>query len=250
MSAALLLPFLPPVLLLIFGFLLLGVSAAMYLGLLCIGIALVYLAYLLLHRLKKHRARLARRLWLLLTVCLLLFALAFGATEGVILSHAHTQTQAVDYLIVLGAQMRGRVPSRALEDRLRAAADYLNAYPDVICIVSGGQGSGEEISEAACMAQYLQAAGISAERIWQEDCAENTRENLLFSLALIAERTGAQPELIGVLSSEYHLYRAKRLAQSLGVSAVGVAAPTSLPYAKVNYFLREAVAVWYTWLFE
>lgn len=183
MSAARLLPFLPPALLLIFGLLLLGVSAAMYLGLFCIGIAAVYLAYLLLRR-------------------------------------------------------------------LRTAADYLDAHPDVICIVSGGQGSGEEITEAACMAQYLQDAGISPERIWQEDRAKDTRENLLFSLALIAERTGAQPACIGVLSSEYHLYRAKQLAQSLGVRAVGVAAPTSLLYAKVNYFIREAVAVWYTWLLK
>lgn len=250
MSAAQLLPFLPPALLLIFGLLLLGVSAALYLGLFCIAIAAVYFAYLLLRRLRARRARLARRLRLLLTVCLCLFALTFSITEGVILSHARTQAQDIDYLVVLGAQVRGHVPSRALEDRLRTAADYLDAHPDVICIVSGGQGSGEEITEAACMAQYLQDAGISAERIWQEDRAKDTRENLLFSLALIAEQTGTQPECIGILSSEYHLYRAKQLAQSLGVRAVGVAAPTSLLYAKVNYFIREAVAVWYTWLLK
>ena len=54
---------------------------------------------------------------------------------------------------------------------------------------------------------------------------------------------------IAVVSSEYHLYRAEAMAQRLGVPVSGVAGRTSLLVLRVNYFLREAFAVWYLWVF-
>ena len=67
----------------------------------------------------------------------------------------------------------------------RQAAAYLSAHPDVICIVSGGQGPGEKITEAACMRRLLLDAGIPGTRIWLEPKASDTAENLANSLALI-----------------------------------------------------------------
>ena len=68
-------------------------------------------------------------------------------------------------MIVLGAKIIGDRPSRMLRNRLDAAYAYLQAHPDAVGIVSGGQGSDEQYSEAYVMEQYLLSKGIPAERL-------------------------------------------------------------------------------------
>ena len=78
-----------------------------------------------------------------------------------------------------------------------------------------------------------------------EDQAVNTRENIRFSLDIIEEKTGARPETIGLVSSEYHLYRAGLFAREENVTSYGIPARTSWVSLRINYFLREIAAVWY-----
>ena len=150
-----------------------------------------------------------------------------------------------DYVVVLGAGVNGTRPSLSLQERIDAAYDYLVAYPDPVCIVSGGQGNGENITEAQCMYNELTAMGIETDRIWLEQRATNTRDNIRFSLDIIEEETGTRPDRIGLVSSEYHLYRAGLFARSENVIANGIPAKTSWVTLRINYFLREIVAVWY-----
>ena len=82
------------------------------------------------------------------------------------------------WIIVLGAQVRGRKITDSLKRRLDSALEYLKEHPDVHVIVSGGQGNDEEVTEAYAMAQYLERAGIDCRRIIQEDASVNTLENL------------------------------------------------------------------------
>jgi uncharacterized SAM-binding protein YcdF (DUF218 family) len=110
--------------------------------------------------------------------------------------------------------------------------------------VSGGQGNNELISEAQCMFNELTRMGIGEDRIWMEDQSTSTRENLRFSLALIQERTGVKPARIGLVSSEYHLFRAGLMAGDEDVTALGIPARTSWISLRINYFMREIVAVW------
>lgn len=152
----------------------------------------------------------------------------------------------VDYLILLGAGVDGTTPSLSLLDRLETACQYLKSHPQCKIIVSGGQGSGEDISEAAAMENYLLLQDISPDRILKEDQAENTYQNLAYSFEIIKKET-TTPK-IAVVSSEYHLYRAKIIAQKLGYHVYGIAAPTSNFFLKLNYFLRESLAVVKTWL--
>ena len=81
--------------------------------------------------------------------------------------------QNLDYIIVLGAQVRESGPSVVLQYRLDAAIDYLNKNPDTICIVSGGQGVNEPFSEAEGMAKYLLENGIEMDRILLEEMSKN-----------------------------------------------------------------------------
>lgn len=147
------------------------------------------------------------------------------------------------YLIVLGAGVNGRTPSLSLTNRLTAAEQWLREHPDSYAILSGGQGPREEISEAEVMYQWLTARGIAAERLYREDRSTSTRENFQYSAALLRQLNGTLPESVAVLSSEYHLYRAKYLARQIGLEPLGVPARTTLPILRLNYFLREGVAV-------
>lgn len=128
---------------------------------------------------------------------------------------------------------------------LDAALAYLGANPDALAVVSGGQGEGEDITEAKAMADYLTAHGIDSARIVQEDQSRTTRENLENSFAILRARGYDPANGVGIVTSEYHLYRAKRMVRALGAEPVGIAAETTLPTMRVNYFIREAFAAAY-----
>ena len=171
----------------------------------------------------------------------------FAALETMVIrgSLAEKTDEPVSAVIVLGAGVNGSTPSLSMCNRLDAALAYLNANPAATVIVSGGQGPGEDITEAKAMADYLTAHGIDSARIVQEDRSRTTRENLENSFAILRARGGDPADGVGIVTSEYHLYRAKRMARSLGADPAGIAAETTLPSMRINYFIREAVAAAY-----
>lgn len=175
-----------------------------------------------------------------LTALLLLGFVALSITGGVIARSAEgTDAPEADYLIVLGCKVNGTTPSLMLRQRIDTAAAYLNVCPDAIAIVSGGQGNGENITEAACMYDHLTAAGIARERILLEDRSTSTMENLRFSMELM------EPDAsVAIVSNEFHLYRAGQMAQSLGLDPALIPASTEYPILTASYYLREILAVW------
>ncbi len=153
-------------------------------------------------------------------------------------------------LIVLGCRVKnidGRVvPSLMLQKRVNAAYDYLVKYPDAVCIVSGGQGSDEPVSEAECMFNILTEKGISPDRIFKEDKSTSTFENIKFSKSII-DKAGIQGE-IAVVSNEFHLCRAVRIAKEQGLEVKAVSAPTAI-YLLPTYWLRDCLGVIYEYVF-
>ena len=237
-----------PLLLLIvfFTFFMAGYSFTVLVCWCLIGIIGFYNGMYLLRRKYPREARTIKRVF---TVILCIGLLVCGITEAIII-HASfgDPKEHCDYVVVLGAKVRPDGPSVSLMDRINAAADYLDAHPDVIAIVSGGKGADEPMSEARCMYEQLTAMGIDPSRIWMEEKATSTWENLNFSLNLIEETTGTRPTKIGILSSEYHLFRASLFADACGVESVGIPAATSRLSQKVNHFMREVAGVWHYFL--
>lgn len=167
---------------------------------------------------------------------ILLFA---AVCSRVILGMSWQGSAGLDYVVVLGAQVKGDRPSRALKKRLDKALEYAQENPGTILILSGGQGSGEDITEAACMEEYLTGRGIPRERLILEEKSTSTRENLEFS----QELTGCATARTGILSNNFHVYRAVRLAEKLGYTqAQGIAAPSD-PIMQVHYVVRETFAL-------
>ena len=217
------------------------------LALLCWGCAALVLLFRALGRAGARGRHWARPLRRGLTALLAIGALLFGFAEAAVLRAAKTDAPpGVDYLIVLGAGVDGTEPSLSLRNRLEAALAYLQENPETVAIVSGGQGPGEQISEAEAMRVWLEARGVAPARIRMETQATSTAENLRFSLALIAQAGDTQAS-VAVCSSEYHLCRARALAREAGVEVYGVAGRTTLPLLRLNYFVREGLAMLWLW---
>lgn len=216
-------------------------------GLLLCAIGAVILLFGLADAIKARFPKTAKifRTILRLGVCaVLLAAIGTGIWVGVCAGGADDPK--ADFVIVLGAGVNGDVPSKSLSERLGATQAYLERYPDAIAILSGGQGDGEDVSEALCMYRWLTGRGIAPERLRMEDKAANTQENIRFSLALIEREFGAKPDTAAVVSSSYHLARASLLAKEEGLQILGVPASTDNPIYFCQMFLREIVGVWYT----
>ena len=214
--------------------------------LICFGISLLTGLFCLLSLYHSTTAKLLRTVLLCLVSCGVLLA---GATELYIIKDSHPESADSDYVILLGAGVNGEEPSLMLQNRIDRAYDYLSTHPQTVCVVSGGQGPDESISEAACMFRELTEMGISPDRIWQEDKATSTEENIRFSMDLIEEKTGSRPQSAGIISNEFHLCRAKLMAADQGLEAHGIPAQTSWVSLKINYYVREIAAVWYYVLF-
>ena len=160
--------------------------------------------------------------------------------EGLILGQFGAQAQnGADYVIVLGAWWKNDRPSYILQQRLDAAVEYLRRNPDTFVIVSGGQGSNETMPEAEGMAMYLEAAGIEADRILLESRSGDTNENLKFSAMFVDK----EEDRVVIVTNNFHVFRAMKIAQKQGYArAEGLAAP-SYPAMVPNNLLREFFGV-------
>ena len=160
----------------------------------------------------------------------------FVIVEGCIISRFHDcGKENLDYIIVLGAQMKPAGPSAVLKFRLDAAYDYLTANEGTICIVSGGQGSNEPCSEAEGMYKYLTEKGIAPERVIMEDRSTDTSENIAYSMALI----GRKDVSVGIVTNNFHVFRGVHLAKAAGFQDVSGIAARSNIYFQLNNMVRE-----------
>ncbi len=139
-------------------------------------------------------------------------------------------------VIVLGCKVNPNGPSLSLLKRLEAAYSYLSENPEVPCILSGGQGSDEHISEAQAMYDWLTEKGIEKERLYIEDKSTSTQENLSFSKEIIA--TEKLPHAVTLITNNFHQYRAQKVAKRYGVEVYGVSGDTPL-YLLPMYYIRE-----------
>lgn len=178
---------------------------------------------------------------------ILVGVLSFGGLFAAVMYGSYNHiTGDPQVMVILGCRvMPGGEPSMLLQDRLETALDYLEEDPDILVVVSGGQGSNEPVSEAACMAGWLEERGISEDRIFQEDQSSNTKENLIFSKDLLArEGIDVGETDVLVVSNGFHLTRARMLAERFGYGEVStLAAPSSHIPSRVQMYIREPLAL-------
>lgn len=174
---------------------------------------------------------------------LTVFLLSFLVIEGLIVAHqSGTESPDADTLIVLGAGLHGDVPSATLAARLETALEYLNAHPNAVAVLTGGQGAGETVTEASAMADWLIGRGIEPERLYLEEQATDTAENMAFSATLM-EQEGLRGPVV-LISQGFHLFRAEQLAEKAGLGPVQtVSAPIPQLWLIPSVYLREYCSI-------
>ena len=177
----------------------------------------------------------------LAAVCAAVILVTLGKMAGAAVNRP--PEDAACTVIVLGCQVLpdGR-PSLMLENRVRAAYDYLTAHPDAVCVASGGQNDREPDTEARCVRDTLASMGVDPARIRLEERSRSTEENLAFSAALIREE--GLPSAVVIASDNFHQLRAAVWAEREGLTpyAAGCASPWLLT---AGYWARETAALLY-----
>lgn len=148
-----------------------------------------------------------------------------------------------DAVVVLGCKVKGNKPSRMLRRRLDAAAEFLYEHDDIVCVVSGGKGDDEKISEAQAMKTYLTEKGISENRIIMEDKSSSTYENLKFSTEILKQENIKGD--IAIVTDGFHQYRAGYIAGEFGYKSSAVNAVSDFFNVTMipTYYVREWMAI-------
>lgn len=163
-----------------------------------------------------------------------------GFVTSLIISANKTAPKQDCTVIVLGCQVRGSRPSLMLLERIESACEFLKENPEVPCIVTGGKGSDETISEAQCMYDYLVKMGISSDRIYIEDKAVNTVENISFSKKIIEENNLSKNTAI--VTDIFHEYRASKIVKKANLNYGSVPADC-VWYLLPTFYVRELIAI-------
>lgn len=141
-----------------------------------------------------------------------------------------------EYVIILGAAVNGDAPSQALQKRIDAAYTYLSENKSSIAVGTGGKGKGENISEGRCIAEKLEEMGVDKSRIVYEEASETTVENFDNALELIGHSNS-----IAVVSSGFHVFRAKLLLSCRTDAEVSVIPASGADVMTPHYMMREYV---------
>lgn len=211
---------------------------------------LICLAGLCLLRYGKRLARRGRWQKILTRVVAACYALGLcwaGYLTGCMLSANLQQPPTGKNVIVLGAQVySAERMGVTLTNRINAAYAYLSENPEVSCTVTGGQGRDEPCPEALTEQNALLRLGVAEDRIYLEDRSKNTRQNLTYAME-IAEREHLGTEAV-IVTQSFHLFRAKKLAESAGFTPYTLAAETD-PLLLPEYAGRELLSLT-KWHFE
>ncbi len=134
-----------------------------------------------------------------------------------------------DLIIVLGGATRSHAPPRPWVDlsqegdRIIHAAQLYQQGKAPKVLVSGGRIGlfAAESSEAEDMAQLLEFMGVPSNAIIKEPNSYNTRENALYSKAVL-EKADLDPETLDILlvTSAMHMPRARQIFEKLGMEVI------------------------------
>ena len=153
-----------------------------------------------------------------------------------------------EHVILLGGGIDkdGNLPKSVIS-RVEKTAEYLNANPESICVVTGGKLAWLPFAEAPELKRQLVKRGVDADRILVEDKALDTIQNFQFSCKMLAEYKGVSVKEIletptAVVTSRFHLRRAERLASRMGFTNIkGIPSPCPAIYVPHDY-VREIFA--------
>lgn len=196
-----------------------------------LGSALIFLG---LFKGLKLAARLSLALPMMILIVFAVSLFVCGSSESF--------TYEEDAIIVLGSGIRGEKLSDGLRRRLDRAVEYHRKNSDAVIVVTGGQGPQEDITEALAMERYLLSQGIDQSKIIKEESATGTNENFRFSKKLLDDYFEGD-YTVGYITTDYHIYRAGKIALAEGFENVTHGHCRSIVYTAFPGALREVFAI-------
>lgn len=192
------------------------------------------------------------KLWNIMKIVFFIGMAVFILIEGAIIMYPKKNIDNSDYVVILGAGLRGDSITATLRDRLNATIDYVNKSNfDGKIVVSGGQGPGESITEAEAMKKYLISNGIK-NNIIMEDKATNTFENFKFSKEKIKNITGNSIDnyKVKVITTDFHVLRSSILAKRNNYDNVTFYSSNTKWYLVPTLYAREFFAFFKSLIFD
>lgn len=167
-------------------------------------------------------------------------ALSFLAALGSVIVSGETNASDQKVVIVLGCAVYGEKPSVMLKKRVNSAYNYLTENEDSVAILAGGQGNGENISEAECMRRLLTEKGIDESRLYLEDKSTSTAENIENAKRILDENNLGYD--VAIATSDYHLKRATMIAERQGLNAARISSHSGF-FDVPSFYLRDTLGV-------
>lgn len=219
-------------------------------GIPAIALGILMLALLPCGGILKRKAPFFHKVVTRTVACLFAMALCICIVASAQIASCYSDSEAPGdaVMIVLGCGLSyvdQTSPSIVMSRRLEAALAYLEKHPETVCVVSGGQGPDEKITEAQAMYDYFISKGVDANRLYKEETSTSTEENIAFSKQLMLEEglisdEGAQ-NLI-VVTDGFHQFRAQQIGKESGFSCYTVSSRTPLGLISL-YWLREIAGI-------
>ncbi len=222
------------------------VSTGISIGTLIPGCAgVVFITYALIKLLRPGHIIKIKVLRIIVTIIIVLGVISFAFIETLIIASAgsHLPEEEVSFVIVPGCGIfpDGKL-TLTLMNRLDAAYDYLVEHENTVCIVSGGQGKNEPVTEASAMKDYLVSKGVDPSRIAEEPDSYDTKENMANSAAVMKTMYPDKEMTAVIATSGFHIFRSVKLAENSGIKAYGIPAPTPW-YIAINDYMREYIGI-------
>lgn len=191
--------------------------------------------------------------WLKSTVNILILTggLFFCTITGLIIigGNKNEVTFNEDCVLVFGCGVRGETVLPTLQSRLDKCVEYHLQNPTAPIIVSGGQGSRENISEAEAMKQYLTGKGLHPSLIIMEDQSRNTIQNIAFSKNILDAYYYGRHYSVACITSDYHALRCRQAAKKAGYDAYFYPAGVKW-YLRPSAYCREVLSICKFWIFD
>ena len=193
---------------------------------------------------KKHpetrREHLRLRVFCITTA--VLAVLMVGVVAGRILADMWSSPQGgLSHILLLNQNDIAAETEEEWEARLDEAIRYLKANEATRVIVSGGWDTTRGASEAHEIYGYLMEHDIAGGRILWEIRSKTTKENLDLAKAM----AGGDRQSVGIVSSDYSMYRTLRIARNQGyIQAEPIPTPTT-PWLYPHRIVQEILQVLY-----
>jgi uncharacterized SAM-binding protein YcdF (DUF218 family) len=180
-------------------------------------------------------------------VCVLAVTVAALAVADTALRIAHQsvreEARPADVILILGAaEYRGR-PSPVLKGRLDHGLDLFRKKTAPLILTTGGAGGDPVFTEGEVGRDYLIRQGVPSEAILVESEGDSTMHSMA-AAAEIMRRMNLKSCI--VVSDGYHIFRAKKMLESLGFHVFGSPRPEASRTEPRLWWLyaRQAVGYW------